>query len=547
MDFLKKRKLKQTLEIAKLESELEQTKNYKEQTQALQEYVTEVMEKSRPVREDSDAGAWILAGQGSNMGGDQGKQTYDHYDMLNQAYYYEKQVPHGKAIIRNLVKFVLGVGPIVKPKDSDNELAQEVWDKFKKLNKWRTREKEIVKRTLRDGESFLRWFPNEENGDLKVRFIRANTVKTPTDLRLSDYPEENISMGIGTDPDDIEEVTAYYVCNIDGTLKERIPASEITHLKVNCDSDEKRGTSALLVAMPMIKKYNDWLEDRIVLNKVRSAIALIKTIDADRGTLESIRDTRKSQYQDDDNHKLQAYAKGTVITAAKGVKYEMLSPNINAQDVRDDGRAMLVTVAAGEGLPEMFLTADFSNANYSSSMIAQNPFVREIEDWQDFFTYLYEEAFARSQASAMEFGELPKPKKLDKKGKRGQENQQYYYLDYSDCGEGLDCTLEWPPLITADIEKNNKARETQFRNKILSRETWARKEGLEPETERKNIEAEQDMEIYDDPFELPMTPVNQFAGGEPGAKPKPDDKVKPAEKVKPAAKAKPKTGVNQHS
>jgi len=536
MEFFKKRRLANQLEIERLESEIIQTKN-------LREYTTKVMESARPAREDSDIASWNLLGQGA-YGGESGCQTYDHYDMLNQAYHFEKHVPHGRAIIRNLVKFILGVGPVVKSA-SDNKDYDKTWNKFKKKNKWRKREKEIVKRTLRDGEVFLRWFVDEDNGDVKVRFIRANSIKTPNNIIRLETSNENISFGVGTDPDDIEKVRNYYVCNSDGTLKERIPANEITHLKINCDSDEKRGASALLIAMPMIEKYNSWLDDRINLNKIRSAVALVKTIEGDRGTLESIRDARASQNDNSNDNKQQAMASGTVIHAGKGIKYEMLSPNINAQDVKDDGRSMLVAVAAGEGLPEMFLTADFSNSNYSSSMIAQNPFVREIEDWQDFFTELYEEAFARSIAAGIEYGELPKPK--NKKKNKGRESQQFYYYDqYDTDDEDLCCSLEWPPLITADIKKNNEAREILHRNMIMSKQTWARKEDLDPETERKNIEAEQDMKIYDQGFNMPVSPVNQFSGGEPGKpgdKPKGDDKNKPEKPVK----VKPKTGVNQHT
>jgi len=273
----------------------------------------------------------------------------------------------------------------------------------------------------------------------------------------------------------------------------------------------------------MIEKYNSWLDDRIALNKVRSAIALIKTIEGDKNALTSIRDATASKYQDNNDNKVQAYEQGTVLTATRGIKYDMLSPNIQAQDVKDDGRSMLVAVAAGVGLPEMFLTADFSNSNFSSSMIAQNPFVREIEDWQDFYEYaLYKEAYARVIYNKMMYGSLPKPEKSKKNA--GKESM----ADYIDRGE-LDCIVEYPPLITADIKKNNEAREIQFRNKTLSRKTWMQKENLDFETEVKNMKKESEMEIFVDPFQLAISPANQYSGGKPGADPKqkePDPKQK---------------------
>jgi capsid protein len=393
----------------------------------------------------------------------------------------------GRAIVRNLSKFVLGKGPLVKPK-SENKLVSEYWSKFLKDNRWSLREKELVRRAFRDGEVFLRRFVDKKTGETKVRFIRANMIRNPSNSR--DYNVgENVSYGIGTNPDDIEEVLTYYYCKIDGTLIDKIPAGDIIHIKILTDSDMKRGLSIYYHAMPMIKKYADWLEDRIVLNKVRSAIALIRKVEGTRSAVESIRNAYRSEYQDKDKNKQKVMQRGTVLTASKGIEYEMLSPNIHAQDVKDDGRAMLLAVAAGVGFPEMMLTADYSNANYSSSMVAQNPFVREIEDWQDFFGYYYKLLFQLVIQAHKEYGDKRIPD-----------------------GESEECTIEWPPLILADTLKNNQARAIQFKHKILSRKTWQLKEGLDPEQEERNLVDEDSKDIYKVPFQLPITPTNQYGG-----------------------------------
>ena len=128
----------------------------------------------------------------------------------------------------------------------------------------------------------------------------------------------------------------------------------------------------------------------------------------------------------------------------------MLSPKINAPDVKDDGRAMLLAVAAGSGMPEMVVTADYSNANYSSTFVAQNPFVREIEDWQDFFK-IFDKILFKAVIQNAKRGLIP-----DKESEK--------------------CLIEYPPLILADIKKNNEARQVQYRNKILSK-NMARKGG----------------------------------------------------------------------
>lgn len=433
---------------------------------------------------DPDEANWMKTFDGGTQGElGTGEEAYDHYEMLKGVYSFWVTDLHARAIVRNLTKFVLGKGPTIKPK-SENKLVLEAWDDFVRLNKWGHREKEMVNRTFRDGEVFLRFFVEQSTGNLKARFLRANYIKNPN-TEGKTQAGENTTMGIATDSDDIEDVKAYYWCNPDGSLKERIEAGEVLHIKILTDSDVKRGMSILLVAMKMLRKYGGWMDDRIVLNKVRSAIALIRHVPGTASTVGSIRDKNQSQLQSADRYKQKGLNRGTVITASKGIEYTMLSPNIQAADAKDDGRNMLLAVAAGEGFPEMILTADYSNSNYASSMVAQNPFVREIEDWQDFFEEPYKDIFARVIRTKKEFGKIPE-------------------------GESEECDVIWPPMILADILKNNQAREIMHRNKIISKKTWQMKEELNPETEEQNMTDEQGKDVYKVPFSLPQTPVNQW-------------------------------------
>jgi capsid protein len=437
----------------------------------------------RFIQPEPDEGSWIKIGEGQHLQ-EMGASGYDHYEMLKQAYKLWMQNLFARAIVRNLAKFVLGKGPIVKPK-SDNQVVKDYWNAFAKANKWGRKEKEMVHRVFRDGELFIRKFPDDDN--LKVRFLRADYIRNPNDQNKINNAEK-VTYGIGTDPKDVENVKSYYLCDAMGNWKETIPAGEIIHIKILVDSDMKRGMSALLVAMSMLKKYNEWLEDRIVLNKVRSAIALVRKVTGTSSTVDSIRNKQASDQYTADRYKQKAFERGTVITASKGIEYDMLSPKINAPDAANDGRNMLLAVAAGTGLPEMMLTSDWSNANYASSMTAQNPFVREVEDWQDFFEEYYREIFSAVVQQGKDKGKIP-----------GSESDE--------------CTLEWPPLILADIQKNNTARQIQHQNKIISKTTWQQKEGLDPEQEKKNLETEQGEDVYKG-FNMPTAPVNQFGSTE---------------------------------
>ncbi len=107
---------------------------------------------------------------------------------------------------------------------------QEILARFLRRNMWHRRQQEIVRRRDRDGEVFLRFFPDPE-GTLLVRFVEPEQISTPTELQ----EDPTASFGIVTRPRDVESVLGYFV---DG---EYVPAGEIQHRKAHVDFNVKRG------------------------------------------------------------------------------------------------------------------------------------------------------------------------------------------------------------------------------------------------------------------------------------------------------------------
>jgi len=360
---------KDKLKLKKLESGLK-IKEY----EASIKMMNDVLEVSNAVVDDELAKDWFLIG-GSDSSGFSGTED-NHQDMLLSAYKLYHNNPHARAIIRGLVKFVLGKGPQIIF-DDENEKVKEAWNGFKRINKFNLREKEIAVRTFRDGECFLRDFVDEENGDTKIRFIRANSIANPKDKTLTD----KVSYGIETESDDIETPLKYYKVNMNGDFQESISANNMIHIKILSDSDQKRGISILRVCAKRIRQYDEWLEDRIVLNKIRSAIALIRKVEGNVGKIGSIRDENISTRHSQDRKKQKMFARGTVLTASKGISYEMLSPNINASDVGEDGRAMLLSIAAAVGMPEMIFTADYCH-DTETEILTDHGFMDSLEAYK---------------------------------------------------------------------------------------------------------------------------------------------------------------------
>jgi hypothetical protein len=106
--------------------------------------------------------------------------------------------------------------------------------------------------------------------------------------------------------------------------------------------------------------------------------------------------------------KKQSLRGGTIITEGPGVTYRMESPNINASDVKEDGRNIKLSLAAGTNVPE-YILGDASNANFASTLVAESPFVKSIQSWQIFLEYWFGKLFKMVIQSAVDAGQIEAP------------------------------------------------------------------------------------------------------------------------------------------
>ena len=277
------------------------------------------------------------------------------------------QEPYGRVVIRNMVKFIIGSGTIINWAEKEENKLKTIlawWKKSAKSIKWFSFQREYVTRFFRDGEVFVRKFATED-GSLKLRFI------DPALIADDD---------IVTDPQDVQTVISYKI-RVSGQEPEVVSAAEIHHLK-NADANMKRGRPILEAILPYIAKYKKWLEARMVLNIVRASVAIVKEVQGTSTDLLRLANKQKANDRGKDSDRTKMMQPGSIIQGTPGVKYSMLSPNLDAKDASEDGRTIQLAMASGVGFPDTFITADFSKANFASSVIAQNPAIREFEDGQ---------------------------------------------------------------------------------------------------------------------------------------------------------------------
>ena len=451
-----------------------------------------------------------------------GVQT-DLAEVRKRSYRAWRLDPHGRGILRNLLRFVVGreltldfgdtkrgvwanglLGGKVSEtgKAEDRLLSRLVWDEFARRNAWKLRIKELVRRTFRDGDMFLRRFVR--NGHVAVRFIEPDAVATPTNMSGGVVRDNDISPeawpltvddvgrktriidGVEVLASDVETVVAYHVRQGDPLSVsefERVPAKDVIHLKCSADLNDARGVPFLEPILKKLSQYDTWEEYRVILNKIRTSIALVRKIEG--GTAAQAQAIIAGRQpapgaplgrdpQTTSGRREAAFRPGTVLTPSAGVSYDFISPRLDARDASEDGRKLLLTIAVGAGMPEMLVTGDYSNAAFASTSVAAQIVQREWEDWQDFFE-----------------GALVKIYE--------------WVLDAAVEGLGLSAetdrslSLQWPVFMRDDEAKATERRATLWQSGILSKRTWAAEEGYVYDDEK-------ELMVDEDPPDMAVAP-----------------------------------------
>jgi len=319
----------------------------------------------------------------------------DAEDLREQARRLVRDNPYACNIINVYRNYVVGTGmrheiePIERVdelvaddrRDSRRRYIAQLWQEFLDVNDWdkgQRRDWEYCVRTWRDGECFVRVF-RAAQWPPRIHFVDPEQVAP--DPRTGEPSE-----GIETAPDNVEEVLAYHLVYKD--RHERVEADRMVHTKINVDSNVKRGVSLFAPIIESLKRFHSWLEVELIHRKLASSIVLVrKHSQSYPGAVGPY-----AQGLEDSRRPLKLMP-GTVLDV-QGFDLEFLSPQTHFADASLLGRMILLSIAAGAGLPEFMLSADASNANYASTLVAEGPAVRHFAAWQRFFMGQWQKLFA---------------------------------------------------------------------------------------------------------------------------------------------------------
>jgi len=351
---------------------------------------------------------------------------------------------------------------------SSNELikrTQDLVDLFVEHNRMAELESEVIYRLHSDGECFLRSFKGED-GLLRVRFVEPELVRPPAD---DTTPAS--SFGIKCADEDIHHVVGYWIIekpweNLTPTL---VPADQILHLKLNSESNSKRGLPTIYAVESNLRAAEDVLQSMIAVAKARSKIAVIRKVnDSPPEAINALTQTAADYTVTDPvqgrattiNH----MGYGSILTSTGNVEYDFPAMNIGAADLVETLSANLRAIAARFGITETMMSTDASNNNYASALVAEAPAVKTFERMQRMIGQAVGERRTRPERAliwqqithAVNIGMLPRDV-LDQvviRAKGPQLVARDYDREAQTAKTYMDMGLWSPQTITAESGKN---------------------------------------------------------------------------------------------
>src|SRR5579884_1089694 len=301
-----------------------------------------------------------------------------YLDIHNQVFEAWNANPIANYIVELGVNFVLGDGIQVRAKnkkvqkaidafwnDTDNHMDLRIFDLCQELSLY--------------GEIFVRFFVNEFNGDVKIVQIDPSMVdQIESDPENIEHKIRIHRRPIGpssTIPGQPALPTPLEQHNFEGVWL-TVP-DQCIHFAINKVTNAKRGKSDLATLLPWLRRYKDWLIDRVRINKYKAAFLWDITLTgADRRTIDL---------------KMQEYSRppepGSIVVHNENETWAAVQPKIDAGDVAEDGRAIKLMVAMGAGIPEHYL-ASGENSNRATATEMALPTVKKYKRRHDYFAFV---------------------------------------------------------------------------------------------------------------------------------------------------------------
>ncbi|MGQ9626969.1 MAG: hypothetical protein ACUVV0_08725, partial [Anaerolineae bacterium] len=325
----------------------------------------------------------------------QDKPWHEFKSDLDDALEAWRTNPLARRIVQLTTDYVVGDGITIGSEIEEvADFIRRFWGHRK--NRMALRLYSMCDELTRSGELFPVLSTNPADGMSYIRFVPA--------CRINE---------IETDPDDLErelsyrELVAWGLSPRESIEGRRWPSPEafkngqaapgnqavMLHYAINRPVGCVRGESDLVPILPWLRRYKEWLEDRVRVNRHKNAFLWMVTLrNATPG------DIRKKQLQY--SH---PPSPGSVIVADENESWTPISPHIQAEQAQADGKALRLIIAAGAGIPLHFLS-EGESATRATAAEMGDPTFRHFYHRQLFFVEMLKDIIATAYGRAVALG-----------------------------------------------------------------------------------------------------------------------------------------------
>lgn len=297
------------------------------------------------VKIDDTAGGWVRAAGGN---GPADMQWSDKQTILEDSLRSWKENFFIRQIVRLTTAYVVGDGIEISSTNTEvNEFLKLFWSHPE--NNMNDRLPNWCDELTRAGELFPILHTNKLTGMSHVRIIPAShIVWVETDKE--DYEKELSYSERVTDPGakprkwKSDRTAKIYKADKRGRL--RRPDAMMLHYCINKPVGATRGEGDLEPVLTWVRRYVEWLKDRIVWNKLRVEMAAAHVKVKDRNKV-----AERQEYYDNNPP-----IKGRVIVTGPDEEISFPAANIQGFDSKPDGEAQRLAVGTGVNLPQHFFS-----------------------------------------------------------------------------------------------------------------------------------------------------------------------------------------------
>lgn len=337
------------------------------------------------------------------------------------------------------------------------EEANSVWDEFVRRENWSSLEQQLCEAADYEGEFFLRMHAGE-NGVVAVRFVCPDSVAAPVG--------EN-QWGIVTKPNDKQCVVGFIIDNV------LVPEPEVVHLWLNVPPDVPRGIPSLWPVKDNVVRGDTITRNVAKLAALQAAIAMIRK--HNYGITQSEGDDYLARLADDSKTNVftgkplrqQYFAGGSILDVGQATEVQLPASGSSLPGFFAPLLMNLRPIAVRLGLPDFVVTGDVSAANFASVFTSMAPSSKRLARKQSRIIRAFRKLHEFVLSSAVVGGMLP------------------------EAALRLVSRITGPEVANRDEATQTNKREVLFRNKVLSRQTWAAEEGYDADEEQANIESDE--------------------------------------------------------